>query len=307
MQRSTKSNPKPRPKAKNQTASFQFEAIGTVWNIDIHQTKAPLSDLLEIIQEYIDGFDKNYSRFRADSLVTHMSKKADSYKLPSDARPMLDLYHQLYQITDGAMTPLIGQTLSDAGYDAGYSLKPKPLAQPPSWEAVLDYSFPKLKLLCPALLDFGAIGKGYLVDLVANLLKQCDIQNFCVDAGGDMVYQNKTDQPLRVGLEHPDNAGQVIGVAHISNQSLCGSSGNRRAWEAFHHIMDPRTLTSPHHIKAAWVVADTTLLADGLTTALFFVEPEKLKKHYNFEYAIVHEDYSLERSEKFPAEFFVNN
>jgi thiamine biosynthesis lipoprotein len=54
-------------------------------------------------------------------------------------------------------------------------------------------------------------------------------------------------------------------------------------------------------------VADTGLLADGLATALFFADAAMLQKHYNFEYAIVNNDFSLERSPNFPATFFTEN
>ena len=77
-------------------------------------------------------------------------------------------------------------------------------------------------------MDFGAAGKGYLIDLVAKVLQKHKLDYFCVDAGGDMFYHNIGNEKLRVGLEHPDNPKQVIGVANIYNQSICASAGNRR-------------------------------------------------------------------------------
>jgi thiamine biosynthesis lipoprotein ApbE len=42
----------------------------------------------------------------------------------------------------------------------------------------------------PVMLDFGAAGKGYLIDIVADILRQEQIESFCVDAGGDMIYDS---------------------------------------------------------------------------------------------------------------------
>jgi thiamine biosynthesis lipoprotein len=156
----------------------------------------------------------------------------------------------------------------------------------------------------PALLDVGAAGKGYLIDLVTETIRKHKLDYFCVDAGGDMFYYNTGNEKLRVGLEHPDNPSQVIGVAEIYNQSICASAGNRRKWGEFHHIIDPQSLTSPRAIKATWVIADTGLLADGIATCLFFVPAKKLLNTYQFSYAIVNEDNSLEISKDFPAEIF---
>jgi thiamine biosynthesis lipoprotein len=286
---------------------FRFPAIGTHWNVDIYEPLANQAEVLGTIKRRIATFDKHYSRFRDDSLVADMARTAGKYRLPPDAKPLFDLYCELYELSDGAVTPLIGQTLSDAGYDATYSLQPGTLRHPPAWDEALDYHFPTLVVKQPVLLDVGAAGKGYLVDIVGDVLQHYGVHTFCVDAGGDMLFRTVEAPALDVGLEHPGDARQVIGVAHLRNQSICGSAGNRRTWANFTHIIDPHTLMSPQHIRAVWVVADTTLLADMLTTALFFLPATNLQGRYTFEYALVRQDYSLERSAHFPASFFTEH
>lgn len=288
-------------------ARLTFEAIGTVWTIEIFDTGVrDAAGLQKDVLTRIDAFDKNYSRFREDSLVTRMSKTSGRYTLPGDARPLVDLYEQFYRLSGGAVTPLIGQTLASAGYDAAYSFKQGTVEAPPNWEKVLDYDFPHLTLNRPALLDFGAAGKGYLVDIIGKLLEDRGIRSYYIDAGGDSLYKTASDAPLEIALEHPADPTAAVGVAKVRNQSLCGSSGNRRTWGdgTYHHIIDPSTLQSPRHIAALWVSADSGLIADGLATALFFVPPGKLAGEFDFEYAIVRNDMSLEHSDNFPAEFF---
>ncbi len=283
---------------------FEFEAIGTSWVIDIDKdlSDKEKENLLLKIKDRIDIFDIAYSRFREDSLVTKMSKEAGEFTLPDDADKMISLYKKMYDVTGGLVTPLIGDVLSDAGYDADYSLQPKSLKKPKSWDEVIKWQNPKLKLNYPTILDFGAGGKGYLVDIVSEILEENGIDSYCVDASGDM--KRRGQEGLRVGLEHPEETNKVIGVVTISNQSLCGSAGNRRKWADFHHIINPKTLSSPKNILAVWIVAENTLLADLLTTGLFFVEPEILKKHFNFEYIILKNDYSIEKSGGLEVELF---
>lgn len=284
----------------------EFEAIGTHWCIDLPATldAARVEFVMGLVHDRIDAFDKAYSRFRPDSIVTTMSKAIGRYELPTDAAPMLTFYRRLYDLTDGAATPLIGNALSDAGYDAAYSLKTKAMTSPKRWDDVMRVEDSTIDLAEPVILDFGAAGKGYLIDIVSDLIEHEGIGSYCVDAGGDMRYRSEAGAALRVGLESPVNASQVVGVAQLTNRSICGSAGNRRAWGAFTHILDPRSLTSPKHILAVWVIADSTMMADGLTTALMFVNPEVLQSEFAFEYAIIREDFSLERSANFPGEFF---
>ena len=168
----------------------------------------------------------------------------------------------------------------------------------------MEYDALKLNLKKPALLDFGAAGKGYLVDIVGNLLHKEKIYSYCIDAGGDILYKSKEYKPLRVGLENPNNLKQVIGVASILNKSICASAGNRRKWGKFNHIIDPHTLSSPTNILATWAIADIAVLADALSTCLFFIQPEVLKKEYNFEYLMLNSDFSIEKSPNFSSEIF---
>jgi thiamine biosynthesis lipoprotein len=99
--------------------TFSFEAIGTHWQIDLNQAIAPnqLTELRRKINERIEEFDQSYSRFRADSWITKISKQTGTYTVPHDGEPLISLYHKLYTLTGGLVTPLIGQMLVDAGYD----------------------------------------------------------------------------------------------------------------------------------------------------------------------------------------------
>ncbi|HEY6737204.1 MAG TPA: FAD:protein FMN transferase [Candidatus Saccharimonadia bacterium] len=303
--------------------SHRFEAIGTYWVIEAYEPvdDEAWADLLAAVAARIEAFDQAYSRFRPDSLVTTMAATAGTYQLPTDAAALFELYRELYEHTGGAMTPLIGGTLAAAGYDANYSLMPAAaLLVPPAWDDVMAFAAPnQLTLHQPALLDVGAAGKGYLADLVGEVLEAAGLTSYCVDAGGDIRYRlgasepaaaasepaASAAEPLRVGLEHPADPTQVIGVAELSpGWSICGSAGNRRAWAGYHHIVDPRTLQSPRHLAAVWVTARTTLLADALTTALFFVAPDTLRRYYEFEFALVRADMALAASPGFSAAFF---
>ncbi len=287
-----------------------FEAIGTLWKVDLPgANEAQWADIMPAIRQRIDEFDQTYSRFREDSLVTQMAGAAGTYRLPPDAAPMMELYRRFYKLTDGAMTPLIGELMADAGYDASYSLREREagLRATAPWGEMMSYADGMLTLLRPALLDFGAVGKGYAVDLVSELIEAAGIWGYCVDAGGDIRRRGAPGEPARIGLEHPAQPGTAIGVAQLGDLSLCGSAGNRRAWGRWHHIINPLTQSSPQELAAVWAVAGTTRLADGLTTALYFADPARLRAEFEFEYAILYSDGRLEHSRNFPADFFTED
>ena len=286
---------------------FNFQAIGTHWQIDLFEQvpEEAQKELSDQIFTRISEFEKTYSRFLPDSVVAKIAISAGEFAFPPDSKKLFAEYRKMYDITGGLFTPLIGGVLNDAGYDKDYSLRQKTeLQKPPRWDEVMVFDFPKLSVRKPVQLDFGAAGKGFLVDLVGNVLEQNGFRSYCVDAGGDILHRDILGQSLRVGLENPKDTSQVIGVIEIANKSLCGSAGNRRAWGNFHHIINPKTLSSPHDISAVWVLADDTISADILTSGLFFAEPAVLLKHYDFEYFILRPDNSFEKSAGFEVEVF---
>lgn len=288
---------------------FEFEAIGTRWVIDIYESSSfPEEDsLLSEIKKFIDDFDYIYSRFNKRSLVTQISQKKGEYIFPKSADEVFSLSRRLYALTQGTFTPLIGNLMEDAGYGADYSLKKRELFKPPYWDDVISYndSTQVLTVKKPVLLDFGALGKGYLVDLVAGFLRKKGFKYFCIDAGGDIYFSGRKNR-LKIGLEHPGNTRQVIGVADILNQSICGSSGNRRKWEDLHHIINPKTLSAAKDVLAVWVIADSAVLADGLATCLFLAQPDIFQREFKFEYLRIFPDYSMDKSKNFPAEIYYN-
>lgn len=286
------------------SAGFSFQALGTTWAIDIFDllSATALQKLEADVKARVEAFEAAYSRFRPDSFVAK-ARVPGTYSLPYDAEPLFKLYRELYDATNGLVTPLIGVTLSDAGYDESYSLvSQKTIRHPKPWDDVMRYKAPNLVVKEPIMLDFGAAGKGYCIDIVAGILRKAGIEGYIVEAGGDMIHRGP--EAMKVGLEDPEDATKMVGVAHIRDKSICGSAGNRRAWGNFHHVMNPETGMSPQHILALWTVADTAALADGLATALFFTAPEELAKRFSFEYAILYADRSAEVSHGFPGELF---
>lgn len=288
-----------------------FEAIGTHWEIEIFTDlkKTESTRLYQEIINLIEDFDHTYSRFRQDSLISDMAKEAGQYFLRPDFLPMLQLYQGLYQLTSGLFTPLVGQFLVEAGYDANYSLKSKKISPIESFEDVLSFNHEKIKLKKGVLLDFGAAGKGYLVDLVAELLHKKKLNNYTINAGGDIRRSSDDEEKIRIGLENPYNPKQALGVFELGRGSICGSAINRRAWGNFHHIINPKKLAPTTGIVGTWAIIEgrekyPSMLADALATCLFLIEPAILSQNFNFAYAIYRKDGTMQISDNFTGTIF---
>ena len=261
-------------------SSFSFDGIGTRWEISTPVQLAPA--LTRELLAAVEAYDTTWSRFRPDSLVSCLSRGPGSITLPEHAARLQELYASLYRLSQGAITPLIGSSLERLGYDAGYSLTPIGIPQaPPRWEDILEWTGTAMTAKEPLVLDIGAAGKGQLVDLLGGTLRAAGHSDFLVDGSGDMLHSG--NQPVTVGLEHPYNPRQAIGTVELDNAALCASAVNRRAWgDGLHHVLDGATGKPVNTTVATWTMAASALVADGLATALFVMDPPLLEEEFDF-------------------------
>jgi thiamine biosynthesis lipoprotein len=279
-----------------------FEGIGTHWSVQTPEslTVSVRADLADVVEDY----DRTWSRFRTDSLVSQIAREAGTYVLPESAVGLESLYSSLYSCTDGRMTPLVGSALEHLGYDASFSLREKSgRTTPPRWEDVMSWSGSELTTTAPALLDVGAAGKGQLVDLVGGVLTAAGIEEFLIDASGDLLHRGP--QPVQVALEHPYDTSLAIGTVALENGALCASAANRRVWgEGLHHVLDGLTGQPIHTVVASWVLAGSAMVADGLATALFLVDEDRLNNAFDFAYVRMFSDGRGQCSANYRGELF---
>ncbi|MFT4231124.1 MAG: FAD:protein FMN transferase [Microbacterium sp.] len=283
-------------------AVWRFDAIGTVWEIETSSVLTPAARLA--VESLIAAFDRDWSRFRPDSLVSALARGAGVVPAPPDAVDMLDAYVALSVATDGAVNPLVGASLERLGYDAAYSLRAvgAPVAAPRDWRERLAWTDETMLLTEPALLDVGALGKGRLVDSVLDIVSQWTEGDVVVDAGGDLVARGA---PVRVGLEHPYDPTRAIGVVELRDGALCASAANRRAWgDGLHHVLDARTGAPVHTVVATWALSSTAMRADAVATALFFEGGDRLAHEWDVQWVRMLSDGRVEYSPGSPAELF---
>jgi thiamine biosynthesis lipoprotein len=282
-------------------AVWRFDAIGTTWTIE---TGEPLPDAARAaVSACVSDFDEVWSRFRDDSLVTRLAREGGAAPAPPDARAMLDVYAEVSAATGGAVNPLVGTSLARRGYDAAFSFTDGgAVAAPSGWRDIVRWSVDRLEVSPPALVDVGALGKGRLVDLVAEVLAPWARDDLVVDASGDLRV---VGGPERVGLEHPFDTRRAIGVVDVTDAALCASAINRRAWgDGLHHVLDARTGEPVRTIAATWAIAPTAMHADAVATALFFDGGPELAHEWGVEWVRMTTDGRVEWSPTSKAELF---
>lgn len=272
------------------------------WRID---TREPLTATSQAaVAERIDRFDRDWSRFREDSVVRQISRQPGRHRLPDDSGPLLELYRELYEATGGRVSPLVGRALESLGYDSSYSLRPASSREVvPAWDDAIAWDGEYLETVTPVLLDVGAAGKGYLIDLVSGVLAEHGYPEHVVDASGDLLARGEVR--MRVALEHPRDPKKAIGVVELHDGALAASASNRRAWgDGLHHVLDAITGEPTGSVIATWVLAESAMLADGAATALFFEPSPDWVQRRDIHYVRMFASGAAELSQSYPGELF---
>lgn len=302
---------------------WEFEALGTGWVVSTPEP-LPATGAAAVTAE-LERIDRTWSRFRDDSMVADMARGPGRFPIPVGDQPLIDWYERLYRVTGGAVSPLVGQALVNAGYDAQYTLRRIGGISPcPAWNDVIATHDGDLVTTTATVFDVEAAGKGFAIDRVAEIVAGYT-DSFIVDGSGDMVISTG-DVPVRVALEHPADPTKAIGVVELASGAICASASNRRAWIArgtdgtghddigddahWHHIIDPKTGTPTWDVVATWVMAPTAMLADGLATALFFTPADRLRERpdligADFEHVVVRHNGTVEYSDNPDVELFL--
>lgn len=179
------------------TAAFP-KALGTGLLIS---TPHPITaELRGEMERFIDEYEHALSRFRADSLVAHIgnAEHGGHFDFPDWAGPLFDLYDALHAATRGAIDPCVGEDLIRLGYDPALSFTVEAdagerlgaLHGRAVWgRDVVRSSGTTLVTRSPVHVDFGACGKGYLVDSLGGLLTDSELSRT------SHVKSAETDQP----------------------------------------------------------------------------------------------------------------
>jgi thiamine biosynthesis lipoprotein len=126
-------------------------------------------------------------------------------------------------------------------------------------------------------IDLGGIGKGYISDCLVKTLQKYGVVSAFVNIGGNVsTLGNKPDgSSWSVGIRHPRHDGCLIGAVKVTGQAVVTSGDYERYFidrtgQRRHHIINPTTgYPVESGLISVTVVADSAMIADGLSTAIF--------------------------------------
>lgn len=145
-------------------------------------------------------------------------------------------------------------------------------------------------------LDWGAIAKGYGVDLASDALIKMHIKKGFINAGGDIFCWGKNPEgnDWKIGIQHPRKKG-FLGILSSSDMGAATSGDYQRFFIEngirYHHIFNPFTGYPARGKQSVTVIGPKVLLCDALSTAVFVSKnPEEILKNYPDYGAVIVDD-----------------
>src|ERR1035437_1945430 len=238
---------------------------------------------------WVTAFERKYSRFRPDSLISRINEAAGRDRVPVDGEmdQFLDLCGSLHRLSCGVLDVTALPLMRLWDYKAAAPRVPTEheiarALQLVGWNKV-ERAAGRVRLPQPGMaLDFGGWGKEYAVDMVAEIARRHGLERVLVDFGHDLrALGAAPGKPAwHIGLEDPLQPGAKCWSSIAARDCGVASSGDYlRGFtidgRRYGHIVDPRTgRPVANHCRQVTVVASSCLQAGVLSTTVFILGPE---------------------------------
>jgi len=130
-------------------------------------------------------------------------------------------------------------------------------------------------------IHLGGIGKGYAVDRAIAVLRERGLRDFLIQSGGDLYAAGQPgDRPWKLGINDPRGApDESFATIELRDRTLSTSGDYERFFvkdgQRYHHLLDPDTGRPARGSRSVTIVAPTATEADGLSTGVFILGPDK--------------------------------
>jgi thiamine biosynthesis lipoprotein len=273
--------------------SFGGPTMGSTYSIKyVRRADLPApADVQVEVEKILTEVDQQMSTYRSDSAIERFNALPANrcQKMPAPILELVRVGEQLSVQSEGSFDLTVEPLLNLWGFGPQAREERIPTAQALA-EVRQRVGHDHLRIegdqLCKDAaveVDFNSIAAGYAVDTIAARLEALGIQDYLAEATGELkAAGRKLDgTPWRIALEEPRDDQQVAErIIAIDGYGLSTSGDYRNYFvqdgQRFSHTFDARTgQPVSHSLASVTVIHPSALMADGLSTLLLILGPER--------------------------------
>jgi len=248
---------------------FSHEAMATVFEVHVaHPDARYAAQGAQAAFDLVDRLERDLSRFLPNSDITRINHLApgDRTRVAVTTMECLVIARHMFDLTGGTFDVSIGTGLTSLVLDAD--------------EAAVEAS------RAGVALDLGGIGKGYAVDLMADVLEEWGLERSLLHGGVSSMLAldgPEHDAGWTLTFSDPRQPSRVLERLSLQQTAL-GASGIRKT----DHVVDPRSGVPIRERLATWATVPrprgedgspgrAAAVTDALTTAFLVLSPEQVQ------------------------------
>ncbi|MGD8218674.1 FAD:protein FMN transferase [Pseudomonas thivervalensis] len=243
------------------------------------------------VENILAEVDRQFSTYRSDSDVERFNAlPANSCQvMPGPVLALIRVGEQLSVQSDGSFDLTVEPLLNLWGFgpqsrgETVPSAEALALARQRVGHGHLRIEGDRLCKDAAVEVDFNSIAAGHAVDRIAARLQALGIDSYLAEATGELkaVGRKPDGSAWRIALEEPRDDRQVAErVIEVNGYGVSTSGDYRKYFEQggqrYSHTFDARTGTPVlHNLASVTVIHPSALMADGLSTLLLILGPER--------------------------------
>jgi thiamine biosynthesis lipoprotein len=252
----------------------------------IHEDGDYASQAANAAFDELDRLESELSRYIENSDISRINNLKPNEKIVvgPEAFEMLQISLEMYNATNHAFDITAG-ALYDCWLDKDRNLR-KPTIDELSNAAkntgsdkiILDDASFSVTVTTSLTLDPGAIGKGYAIDKMAELLEEWEIERFLIHGGRSTALAGKAPEKANgwhITISDPENRNHILKNLMLSEMAVSASGLEKGS-----HIIDPRSNTPAATNFAAWSLTKSAAKADAYSTAFMINTADEIQKLY---------------------------
>ncbi len=283
---------------KSRTFYDYFDTVSSIQDYS-GMDRAEFNTLADAVEEKLAEYHKLYDIYNEYEGIVNLATinrlaGHGAVKVDGKIIDLLEYSVYIYEITDGYTNIAMGSVLK-IWHDKRSEGKEIPTLEELS-EAekhtdiknlVIDRDALTVEIKDPEMsLDVGAVAKGYAVEEIAKMIEGEGYSGVVLDVGRNLraVGSKPNGDGWKSAVLNPDLLAEDRYVYRltINDEALVTSGDYERFYtvggKKYHHIIDKDTLFPSEHYSSVTVKAESSALADALSTALFSMDMEQVKE-----------------------------
>ncbi|MBD3271840.1 MAG: hypothetical protein GF384_04790 [Elusimicrobia bacterium] len=276
---------------------YQLTSMDTIWTFKLVNVNPKTGkEIMARVQQRLDEIVAVADRYNSTGTIRELSEAGKENPIPvsRDVALMIATAREMSKLTRGKFDITVGPLIDLWKSAAQTNTLPEPSELEQAKNNV-DYAAIHVykknnQWYCYSdnkkiVIDLGGIAKGYGLDCAGRIIDREGINNYLIDAGGEIRCKghNQNGTSWTIGVRDPSGTAADSIISRMLSDHTCSTSGVYNRFtvikgKQYHHIIDPDTGWPAAYYQSVTVILPNNMTsgmrADCLSTGLLMLDKQ---------------------------------